>query len=298
MENIIKPMTQDEIVIELINLLKQNQMTDKANNLFETAGYIDSLQGKLDQVMEELVTVKKQLSQIQENKENRELHNVLKSMSNRMAIHCYHLTNQLFGVKSDIVVKAHKLIEGVKLQGMSALNNLSEFIGIRKRLENIRLRVHGCIQDSNWMIAKLDTLSVEFRDAAHDLVNSLRTFADKEVVDYSEKEKKISKTELLKKPWVTKKALFESMAIRLDAAIDKVDNLATEVKIYREAERNKDFAGNGERADVIPSVAEVSFVYGSDMYENSQRQMKGKNNYNLKNKDKEIQVSAVATKHR
>lgn len=93
MENIIKPMTQDEIVIELINLLKQNQMTDKANDLFETAGYIDSLQGKLDQVMEELVTVKKQLSEIQENKENRELHNVLKSMSNRMVIHCYHLTN-------------------------------------------------------------------------------------------------------------------------------------------------------------------------------------------------------------
>ena len=297
MENIIKPMTQDEIVIELINLLKQNQMTDKANDLFETVGYIDSFQGKLDQVMEELVTVKKQLSEIQESKENRELHNVLKSMSNRMAIHCYHLTNQLFGVKSDIVVKAHKLIEGVKLQGMSALNNLNEFIGIKKRLENIRLRVHGCVEDSDRMIAKLDSLGAGIRDATHGLANSIRTFADKEVVDYSEK-KKISKTELLKKPWVAKKALFESMAIRLDAAIDKLDNLSTEVKIYREAERYKDFAGNGERADVIPSVAEDSFVYGSDMYENSQRQMKGKNNCDLNNKDKETQVSAVDTKHR
>jgi len=48
MKKSIKPRTQDEIVIELINLLKQNQMTDKANDLFETAGYIDSLQGKLD----------------------------------------------------------------------------------------------------------------------------------------------------------------------------------------------------------------------------------------------------------
>jgi len=61
------------------------------------------------------MTIKKQLTETQENKENRELHNVLKSMSNRMAIHYYHLTNQLLGVKSDIVAKAHKLIEGVKL---------------------------------------------------------------------------------------------------------------------------------------------------------------------------------------
>lgn len=275
MENIIKPMTQDEIVIELINLLKQNQMTDKANDLFETAGYIDSLQGKLDQVMEELVTVKKQLSEIQENKENRELHNVLKSMSNRMAIHCYHLTNQLFGVKSDIVVKAHKLIEGVKLQGMNALNNFNEFIGIKKRLENIRLRVHGCVEDSDRMIAKLDSLGAGFRDAAHDLANSLRTFADKEVVDYSETEKKISKTELLKKPWVAKKALFESMAIRLDAAIDKVDNLARDVELSREVKETTQETTQEtvqERAVVLSVAEDGGYNYGSELFEMTQKQ--------------------------
>jgi hypothetical protein len=268
MDNIIKPMTQDEIVIELINLLKQNQMTDKANDLFETADYIDSLQGKLDQVMEELVTVKKQLSEIQENKENRELNNVLKSMSNRMAIHCYHLTNQLFEVKSDIVVKAHKLIEGVKLQGMNALNNFNEFIGIKKRLENIRLRVHGCVEDSDRMIAKLDSLGAGFRDAAHDLANSLRTFADKEVVDYSEMEKKISKTELLKKPWVTKKTLFESMAIRLDAAIDKVDNLARDVELSRGEEVKNDISEIILNKDTEINVTEGSeYRYGSEIFE-------------------------------
>ena len=39
------------------------------------------------------------------------------------------------------------------------------------------------------------------REAGQKVANTFRTFADKEEVDYSEKEKKFSKTEVAKKPW-------------------------------------------------------------------------------------------------
>ena len=36
MEKMNITLTQDEIILELIKLLKQNQMQDKANNIFES----------------------------------------------------------------------------------------------------------------------------------------------------------------------------------------------------------------------------------------------------------------------
>ena len=40
-----------------------------------------------------------------------------------------------------------------------------------------------------------------FREAGQKIDNTFRTFADKEEVDYSDKEKKFSKIEAAKKPW-------------------------------------------------------------------------------------------------
>jgi hypothetical protein len=54
-----KSLTQDEMIKELIGLLKAYQMGEKANDLYETAAYIDGLEHKLNLVMEELVSVKK-----------------------------------------------------------------------------------------------------------------------------------------------------------------------------------------------------------------------------------------------
>ncbi len=36
---------------------------------------------------------------------------------------------------------------------------------------------------------------------------------------------------MIKKPWEAKKKLFASMELRLDAAIDKVENLSRDVEI-------------------------------------------------------------------
>lgn len=62
----ISTLTQDEMVMELIKLLKENQMKDKANDIFESAAYVDGLEKKLAQVMSELNDVRKQLVDLQE----------------------------------------------------------------------------------------------------------------------------------------------------------------------------------------------------------------------------------------
>jgi hypothetical protein len=72
------------------------------------------------------------------------------------------------------------------------------------------------------------------REAGQKIANTFRTFADKETVDYSEKEKKFSKTELVKKPFEAKKKLYQRMEQHLDATIDNVVNLAKEPESMKE----------------------------------------------------------------
>ena len=105
------------------------------------------------------------------------------------------------------------------------------------------------------------------REANHKIVNTFRTFADKEEVDYSHKEKKISITELVKKPWTTKKKLLEAMELRLDAAIDKAENLARDVDIDRMMKSFDSLMEKPHTEQVVAMVAEPALQYGSDVFE-------------------------------
>lgn len=74
------------------------------------------------------------------------------------------------------------------------------------------------------------------REAGQKIATTFRTFVDKETVDYSEKEKKFSKTEFVKKPFEAKKKLYQRMEQHLDEALDKVESLAKEPKFQYGAE--------------------------------------------------------------
>ena len=89
--------------------------------------------------------------------------------------------------------------------------------------------------------------------------NTFRTFTDKETVDYSEKEKRFSKTELVKKPFEVKKKLYQSMEKHLDEALDKVVSLA------KEPERMKDV--EMVEPTMLGAVAEPEFQYGTEAFE-------------------------------
>ena len=65
-------------------------------------------------------------------------------------------------------------------------------------------------------------------------VNAFRTFADKPEVDYSQKEQKHMITKALLAPMKAVRKLFVSMEIHLDASIDKLDNLAMNVRMDKE----------------------------------------------------------------
>jgi hypothetical protein len=59
------------------------------------------------------------------------------------------------------------------------------------------------------------------REPSQNIANTFRTLADKKEVDYSQKEKKFSKTDIVKIPWIAKKKILEAMELIVDGAIEK-----------------------------------------------------------------------------
>ncbi|NCB93389.1 MAG: hypothetical protein EOM40_12655 [Clostridia bacterium] len=126
-----------------------------------------------------------------------------------------------------------------------------------------------------WRVYKIDAFGVGMREANQKIANTFRTFADKPEVDYSKKEKKISKTELFKKPWLAKKKILDSMELRLDAAIDKVENLSMDVQIDKMEQTYKEIREKAHQKSTeqeqapaaFALVAETEAQYGSEAFE-------------------------------
>ena len=259
-------LTKEQIIQELIALLNQNQQREAANNVFEMAALIDGMEKRLESVTEELVNVRKQLARMEQEKADKTLKATVRKAVDSLEQQCQKMKEQLFEIKTEVKAKGSEIVAEAKAKGKAALHKVSEFLGIMDKLESVRENVHKSIVETEQTINKLDAFGSGMREAGQKIANTFRTFADKETVDYSEQEKKFSKTELMKKPFEAKKKLYQSMEQHLDAAIDKV------ISLDKEPERMKEM-------EIVESsrlgvVTEPEFQYGAEAFEAYQQTVK------------------------
>ncbi len=252
-------LSKDQIIQELIALLNQNQQKAAANDVFEMAALIDGMERKLELVTQELEGVRKQLEKMEQEKAEKTLKAAVRKAVDSLERQCSKMKEQLFEIKTEIKIKASEIVSEAKAKGKAALHKVSEFLGIKAKLESVRDNVHQSIGETERTIAKLDVFGGGMREAGQKIANTFRAFADRETVDYSAKEQKFSKIELVKKPFQTKKKLFESMERHLDAAIDKVVGLAKEPEHMKDVERIE--------PPILGTAAEPEFQYGAEAFE-------------------------------
>ena len=61
-----KTLTNEEVIRELLDLLKKNAMKEQANDVFEICSYVDGLEKKIDSMTEELTNMQNQIKEMQE----------------------------------------------------------------------------------------------------------------------------------------------------------------------------------------------------------------------------------------
>lgn len=267
-------LTKEQNLMELLEQLRKNNMKEAANSIFEMAAYVDVMEKKMDSILEELVTVKDQLHKMEEWEAEKGLKQSLKRAVNKLEQDCKAMKVKLVEVKTEIKAKAGEIVTAVKQKGKAALNKVSEFLGIKKKLQNIRQNVQKSIEDVDKSIGKIDAFGTGMREAGQKIANTFRTFADKPEKEYGEK--KFSKTELIKKPFQAKRKLLSGILNCVDAAIEKTEQLAADVKQYQtdKAERETGSIDNTEMVSPIElaRVAESEFQYGAEAFEAHQQQ--------------------------
>lgn len=262
-------LTKEKNLMELLDLLRKNNMKEAANNIFEMAAYVDVMEKKMDSVLEELVTVKDQLHKMEEREAEKGLKQSLKRAVNKLEQDCKSMKEKLFEVKAEIKAKAGEIVTAAKQKGKAALNKVAEFLGIKKKLENIRQNVQESIADVDKSIGKIDAFGTGMREAGQKIANTFRTFADKPEKEYGEK--KFSKTELIKKPFQAKKKLLSSILNCAEAAIEKTEQLAADVKKYQTDKAEREM-GSVDRMEAVNPVelaviAEPEFQYEAEIFE-------------------------------
>ena len=173
-------------------------------------------------------------NQIKEMQEDTLINNAKKALSEAQE----RLNTRCEQIKLQVKSTAKSIVDEAKVKGREALYRVSEFLGIENKLLNIRENVRGEIRTADKDIAKTALLGKGLREAGQTAANAFRTFADKPEVDYSQKEQNHTITKGVLVPMKAVRKMFVLMELHLDASIDKLDNLAMDVK--QDKENHKD----------------------------------------------------------
>ena len=259
-----KTLTNEDVIRELLELLKKNAMKEQANDVFEICSYVDGLEKKIDSMTEELTNMQNQIKEMQEDTL---VNNAIKALSEaqeQLNTRCEQIKSQVLEVKAQVKSTAKSIVDEAKAKGRTALYRVSEFLGIKKRLLDIRENVRGAIKTTDKDIAKTALLAKGFREAGQTAANAFRTFADKPEVDYSQKEQKHPITKAVLAPMKAVRKLFVSMELHLDASIDKLDNLAMNVQLDKE--KYMENVKTKEQEQTEPERAEAERVEAEVVY--------------------------------
>ena len=299
-----KTFTNEEVIRELLELLKKNAMKEQANDVFEICSYVDGLEKKIDSMTEELTNMQNQIKEMHEDTLVNNAKKALSEAQERLNARCEQIKSQVLEVKAQVKSTAKSIVDEAKAKGRAALYRVSEFLGIKKRLLDIRENVRGAIKTTDKDIAKTALLAKGFREAGQTAANAFRTFADKPEVGYSQKEQKHPITKAVLAPMKAVKKMLVTMELHLDASIDKLDNLAMNVKLDKEKhmenakvqEQTEPERAEAERveAEIVysPMVAEPQeYQYNADAFENYLRDNAANDNKNkeiIMQKDKNV----------
>ena len=230
-----KTLTNEEVIRELLDLLKKNAMKEQANDVFEICSYVDGLEKKIDSMTEELTNMQNQIKEMQEDTLVNNAKKALSEAQERLNTRCEQIKSQVLEVKEHVRSTAKGIVEEAKEKGRAALYRVSEFLGIKKRLLDIRENVRDAIKTTDKDIAKTALLAKGFREAGQTLT-----------------------------PMKAVRKLLVSMELHLDASIDKLDNLAMNVQIDKEkrVENTKSEKQNvPDRAEAEPERVNAEIVY-------------------------------------
>ena len=207
-------MSQDKDVIELLKILNDNGMNQAADNIRKTIYYIDSMQDKLDEMINQVDEMRKELKTYSDL-QNRSLREKIKDsavetkdkMVEVIKIQIVKAEDRIDRMKEVLGEAKDKFITGVrdtltaiKTRGKQGLNALIGITHIKQAFSFMKTDIDKGIQETQDTIDKLTELGNELRAAKEMKKNAFRTFRGKEKKDGDQSSQ-------IQKRWILRPAL-------------------------------------------------------------------------------------------
>ena len=173
-------MTKDQIIMELMELLKQNSKEKQANEIYELSAYVESLENKIDAMTSEFMRMSKELSELKMLNASPIIRESLVVSMQKANSRIYDMREKITEIKTDMRERANEICVEFKKKGKEALNKVSEFFGIREKLETLRDNLMDGIKETENTLARIEGFEEGIKAANHQLANRFRVLAGKE----------------------------------------------------------------------------------------------------------------------
>lgn len=137
--------SNDNRIVELLEMLTNNQMNAQAEQVRQMCGYVETLEQQLLFMTEEIKSVRKELVSMKEDTVSKHVRESLKKTADALQKQCNSLKQQINKAKETICAKAGKLVGAAKKKGQKALYKITQVTGMRKKLGAIKDKVDRAI---------------------------------------------------------------------------------------------------------------------------------------------------------
>ncbi|MDE7424082.1 MAG: hypothetical protein K2N51_10350 [Lachnospiraceae bacterium] len=266
-----KELTKEDRIIELLEMLSSQNMQKKMDNFFQFCAYVDDLENKIAAMQTEIEQMKQgRTGKPKESRFVRMKAGIQAEMEQLLEM-LQPMKVQVKEIKDGILAKVTDITNEAKAKGKAVLHRMSEFVGIKDKLQSLQENVQTAQAKAEHTIDKLEVFGKGMRQANRKIANTVRILFDRETVDYRKKEKKISKTQIALKPLQGISFLLKDMDQTLYSAIQKVEGLQVEPKIEQKQKPKENTGRVQGDANRMPMVSEQEVQYGADLFEQYQK---------------------------
>ena len=163
-----KPIAENEHVQELYNILKDNN-SPALNDFLSIVKQIGAMEANLQSAVTELAAMRTQLAEMEAS--NHPFRNALQKAVVATQAQVLEIRDKLAELKEQFIEGCKNAVQSFKEKGISALDNVARFLGIKPALESLRNNCEKSIQADNKAIANIETVSKEYHEAGKHIKN-------------------------------------------------------------------------------------------------------------------------------
>lgn len=220
-ETLSAPIGEQPHLKEFFKLLNENGQKQEAAEFSALLSQFDTMEKQYETVLAELAAVRGQLEKLHDGD--------YKTAAIRDNQHTQSGVSQakehLTGLKADLTQRIKNTVTAVKQHGISALNKVFDFLGVKTALSGMKENLQSSIESAQKSIDRINGIGSELHALNEHTKNLGRVLTGKETKELTARDEDKGILAAVAKPIKRQKATLEGMAKSVDKAIARVERL-------------------------------------------------------------------------